>query len=38
VERVCKRVFNTPKNGKTREGAMSDGEESVGYPKRRVTL
>jgi len=25
VERVYKRVFNTPKNGKTREGAMSDG-------------
>jgi len=24
-ERVYKRVFNTPKNGKTREGAMSDG-------------
>jgi integrase len=25
VERVYKRKFNTPKNGKTREGAMSDG-------------
>ena len=25
VERVYKRVLNTPKNGKTREGAMSDG-------------
>ena len=25
VERVYKRVFNTPKNGKAREGAMSDG-------------
>jgi integrase len=25
VERVYKRVFNTPKNGKTREGAMSNG-------------
>jgi integrase len=24
-ERVYKRVFNTPKNGKTREGAISDG-------------
>jgi integrase len=24
-ERIYKRVFNTPKNGKTREGAMSDG-------------
>lgn len=24
-QRVYKRVFNTPKNGKTREGAMSDG-------------
>jgi len=24
-ERVYRRVFNTPKNGKTREGAMSDG-------------
>src|SRR5262249_17598372 len=24
-ERVYKRVFNTPKNGKTREGALSDG-------------
>jgi hypothetical protein len=24
-ERVFKRVSNTPKNGKTREGAMSDG-------------
>jgi integrase len=24
-ERVYKRVFDTPKNGKTREGAMSDG-------------
>lgn len=25
AERVYKRVFNTPKNGKSREGAMSDG-------------
>jgi integrase len=25
AERVYKRVFNTPKNGKTREGAISDG-------------
>jgi integrase len=25
AERVYKRVLNTPKNGKTREGAMSDG-------------
>jgi integrase len=25
VERVYKRVLNTPKNGKTREGAISDG-------------
>jgi integrase len=25
VERVYKRKFDTPKNGKTREGAMSDG-------------
>jgi hypothetical protein len=24
-ERVYKRVLNTPKNGKTREGAISDG-------------
>jgi integrase len=24
-ERVYKRLFNTPKNGKTREGALSDG-------------
>ncbi|HXK07813.1 MAG TPA: hypothetical protein VMS37_35795, partial [Verrucomicrobiae bacterium] len=25
AERVYKRVLNTPKNGKTREGAISDG-------------
>jgi integrase len=29
VERVYKRVFNTPKNGKTREGAMSDGTREL---------
>jgi integrase len=28
-ERVYKRVFNTPKNGKTREGAISDGTLSL---------
>jgi integrase len=29
VERLYKRVFNTPKNGKTREGAMSDGTREL---------
>ena len=28
-ERVYKRILNTPKNGKTREGAISDGTLSL---------
>src|SRR5262245_24819914 len=29
LQRVYKRVFNTPKNGKTREGAISDGTRAL---------